>query len=258
VQNIGFTAQGNLDTAALLTFVGQESGYVQTWYDQSGFSKNLVQLVSSNQPRIVDAGVIERQNGLPAIRFVSSNASFFQTVSNIAMSGASTVNAVAQNINTTADGGSIVTHVLQSGSNGLGYQLTKGLYVPQFQFAVWRTAGGGYAAYSGSYPTSPFIATGVYGGTSISLFVNGVTYSSNASISSNISTSAPIRVGKRWDSDQYYDGYIAELILSASNLGTSDRQILELSQSTYYTIPVIASTTCCIYFFPNSPKALKN
>jgi hypothetical protein len=115
--------------------------------------------------------------------------------------------------------------------------------VPQFQFAVWRTTGGGYAAYNGSYPTSPFIATGVYGGTSISLFVNGVTYPSNTNVASNISTTAPIRVGKRWDTDQYFDGYIAEIILSASNLGTSDRQILELSQSTYYSISVIASTT---------------
>jgi hypothetical protein len=113
VQAIGFTPQGNLDTVSLLSFVGVESGYVQTWYDQSGFSKHLVQLVTSNQPRIVNAGVIERQNGVPAIRFVSNDASFFQTLSNISMSGASTVNAVAQEINTTAEGGSIVTHVLQ-------------------------------------------------------------------------------------------------------------------------------------------------
>ena len=41
-QNIGFDAGGNLNTIALLAFVGSGNGFVTTWYDQSGNSKNVI------------------------------------------------------------------------------------------------------------------------------------------------------------------------------------------------------------------------
>jgi len=58
VQDIGFV--GNLvDTAALLTFVGAGSGFVTILYDQSGNGRDLAQATVANQPRIVNAGVLE-------------------------------------------------------------------------------------------------------------------------------------------------------------------------------------------------------
>ena len=68
-QNIGFTANGDLDTVALKTFVGSGNGYVTKWYDQSGNGNNLTQSTQAYQPRIVSAGVIDRENGKPFIRF---------------------------------------------------------------------------------------------------------------------------------------------------------------------------------------------
>jgi hypothetical protein len=58
-QDIGFTADGELDTSALLTFVGAGNGFVTTWYDQSGNGYNATQTIASAQPRIVNAGVVE-------------------------------------------------------------------------------------------------------------------------------------------------------------------------------------------------------
>src|SRR4051812_44954889 len=43
MQNIGFTACGFLDTAALKTFVGANNAFVATWYDQSGNGRNATQ-----------------------------------------------------------------------------------------------------------------------------------------------------------------------------------------------------------------------
>ncbi|HDZ0636275.1 TPA: hypothetical protein RRT33_005181, partial [Klebsiella pneumoniae] len=34
--NIGFTAEGDLDTTALLNFCGSGNGFISVWYDQSG------------------------------------------------------------------------------------------------------------------------------------------------------------------------------------------------------------------------------
>ncbi|MGX7727613.1 sialate O-acetylesterase [Rhodococcus sp. 5G237] len=65
--DIGFTSAGVLDEAALLAFVGSGSGFVDTLYDQSGNSRHLMQPSASMQPRIVNAGTIEKANGKPAL-----------------------------------------------------------------------------------------------------------------------------------------------------------------------------------------------
>jgi len=59
-QDIGFTASGDLDTAALKSFLNARSGFVTTWYDQSGSGRNATQSTAANQPRIALNGVIDR------------------------------------------------------------------------------------------------------------------------------------------------------------------------------------------------------
>jgi hypothetical protein len=68
-QDIGFVGDV-LDTAALLAFVGTgalDNGFITTWYDQSGNSKNATQTTAINQPRIVNLGSLDLVNGKPAI-----------------------------------------------------------------------------------------------------------------------------------------------------------------------------------------------
>jgi hypothetical protein len=67
-QNIGFDSNGNLNTSALLSFVGAGSGYVSTFYNQVG-SNNLVQTVASYQPQIVDSGVLITKSNKPSIKY---------------------------------------------------------------------------------------------------------------------------------------------------------------------------------------------
>lgn len=72
-QDIGFTSEGYLDTAAMKTFVGANSGFIVTWYDQSGNEKDATQSTAVNQPRIINAGTIDRLNGDPCIVSDGSN-----------------------------------------------------------------------------------------------------------------------------------------------------------------------------------------
>ncbi len=67
-QDIGFVGD-DLDTTALLSFVGANDGYVTTWYDQSGNSRDAVNATAATQPRIVLGGVLETKNTKPAIYF---------------------------------------------------------------------------------------------------------------------------------------------------------------------------------------------
>ena len=67
--NIGFNSTDGLDTTSLTSFVGAGSGFVTTWYDQSGNSRNLVQTTTANQPIIVNTGTIQIINGKPVVYF---------------------------------------------------------------------------------------------------------------------------------------------------------------------------------------------
>ena len=70
-QNIGFDANGNLDTTSLLSFVGAGNGFVSVWYDQSGNNKHVVQTTAASQPQLVVNGVVALKNAKPAIDFTS-------------------------------------------------------------------------------------------------------------------------------------------------------------------------------------------
>ena len=49
-QDIGFTANGSLDTATLSSFLGGDSGFVSKWYDQSGNGYDLTRGLATTQP----------------------------------------------------------------------------------------------------------------------------------------------------------------------------------------------------------------
>lgn len=72
-QDIGYNGSNVLDESALTSFVGANNGFVVTIYDQSGNSKNATQATAVNQPRIVNAGVIDLVNTKPAILGDGSN-----------------------------------------------------------------------------------------------------------------------------------------------------------------------------------------
>lgn len=70
-QDIGFV-DGELDTAELNTFCGAGDGFVKTWYDQSVNGVNATQATSGSQPKIVDSGLVQTDNGKPCVVFSSS------------------------------------------------------------------------------------------------------------------------------------------------------------------------------------------
>ena len=83
-QDIGFNSSNQLDTVALLAFVGTgatDNGFVTTWYDQSTNANNSTQTTALAQPKIVDAGALIQVNSKPSVKFV--NLLFMQTVLSI-------------------------------------------------------------------------------------------------------------------------------------------------------------------------------
>ena len=75
-QDIGFDVNGNLDTAALLAFVGSEDGFVARWYDQGLNTLNANQSVIAEQPIIASQGAVKLLNGKPTILFQNASQHF--------------------------------------------------------------------------------------------------------------------------------------------------------------------------------------
>jgi hypothetical protein len=88
---------------------GVTTATVAIWYDQSGNGNNVIQATTANQPRVINSGTIETLNGIPTLRFSSASANFMESVSNVSISGASSVNAVSKSISSSANSASIVT-----------------------------------------------------------------------------------------------------------------------------------------------------
>lgn len=66
-QDINATSSGALDTDAITTFVGSNSAFIDTWYDQSGNARHLTASVTGRQPRIVNAGTLDTIGTSPAM-----------------------------------------------------------------------------------------------------------------------------------------------------------------------------------------------
>jgi hypothetical protein len=102
VQDIGFDANGDLDTSALATFCAGTDGYVVRWYDQSGNGNDAVQATTSAQPQIVASGSVLTENGKAALRFDGSDDLFNTSWSAGDTSAFSSFNIASPTNNTTS------------------------------------------------------------------------------------------------------------------------------------------------------------
>ena len=89
--DIGFDANGDLDTAAISSHCGANNGYVVTWYDQSGNQVDATQATTGSQPQIYNGTAVITENGKPAIDFDGSNDGFNCSTNLRTATGASTV-----------------------------------------------------------------------------------------------------------------------------------------------------------------------
>jgi hypothetical protein len=87
-KDIGFV-NNVLDVSDLQSFCSGTNGFITTWYDQSGNSRNFTQTTAANQPQIVSSGSVLTSNGEPIIDFNGTNSymdgawsSFFTSTTN--------------------------------------------------------------------------------------------------------------------------------------------------------------------------------
>lgn len=114
VQNFGFDANGDLDTAAILTFVGVNTGFITTFFGQKG-SVNLTQPSGTNQPTIVTAGVLNTKNGRPCINFAGNQ--YLQNLTIGLMKLTERVQFVVFEETTAVDNAGVITYAPATGND---------------------------------------------------------------------------------------------------------------------------------------------
>jgi len=89
-QDIGFTASGDLDEAAIVAFGGSDVLTVSGWYDQTGNQNHATQITAGNQPQIYNGTAVVTENGKPALER-NSNGSIYMSTPSIGSSSTATM-----------------------------------------------------------------------------------------------------------------------------------------------------------------------
>jgi hypothetical protein len=245
-QDIGFDGNGDLNTAALLTFVGANNGFVTIWYDQSGNGNNAVQNTLLNQPKIITTGIIESANGLPTIAF--SGSQFLVVTSNLFnndLTGclvykASSSNTSIGSANTWYRMNGIFGSEQPGGTTDFSYGIYNNKFTagngPSDNSVVGNTTVNDNAIRLHSWTRNR--TTG-----QINLYSNGTiegTANLNTGTFSAV-TSVAIGANQTFAGGQvFYNGNVSELILFPTVL-TNPRQTIEYKQGLYYSVCALAT-----------------
>lgn len=225
-QDIGFAANGQLNTTALLAFVGSGNGWIQSWYDQS--TNNITgNPVGSGGVRvlIVNAGVVETLNGNAALSFGTTAAAAI--VTGPVLSQPDTIAVAAQ-----------FTSFAPAGAG-----LTDGHSASPRQAIAYSSGGAGYQLFAGSATltggTPDFLShdfIGIFNGASSSLVVDGTAVISGNPGSNGIASGLQDIGGSAagTGNPRVMDGFIGEYIIFPAALGATDQAKIRTSWQTQW------------------------
>lgn len=236
-QDIGFDASGNLDTAAITTFVGSNSAYVVTWYDQSTNGKDCTQASTTLQPRIVNAGTLDTLNTKASPLFDGSNDKM--------VSGA--IGSTATNWTILA----VLNHVTNPGTDNIPVAIGGSATTGRSR-GLWKTSANTAmrgVCYNANYTSATLTwdttTAHVYGfsnsASTITLYRDGTADAGGAAGNTLVALNSADYVGLGTfvsNGTEYANSKIVEALFFPSSLSTSDRNLIEDSMAWYYATPV--------------------
>jgi len=222
-QDIGFNANGNLDTTSLLSFVGAGNGFVSIWYDQSGNGNNAAQTTSGYQPQIVNAGAVLLTNSKPSILLDGVDDNFILS---------SNINANASIYNTFVGKRAASGDRLFGLSGHSGYSYLLALWnINQYLFQ--GKTGNYQISSSTDTTTNQLLLTGKVSSGVMSMFKNGSVITSIEQPGGVIPTINSI--GQYFNTFIFAKCSLQEIIFYNSDQ-TSNQTGLDLNINTYYSI----------------------
>lgn len=224
-QDFGYVANGDLDTAAIATFIGGGSGFIKTIYDQVG-SNNPTQATTSAQPLYVASG----QNGKPVGRY-NGTSQWLRVAYSGALSQPYTIYAAAKLGAGLADDGNRYFLVDGDDTSNRAAMYKENVTTPDSTsiFAgsavVWTTAAN----------TNWGIWTALFNTTASELWINGT--SQGAAASAGTHNADGITIGARFDGAAFWwNGDIATVVVADPNHDDTQRATVRTAINDYYAI----------------------
>jgi hypothetical protein len=201
------------------------SGFVETWYDQSGNSKNATQGTAANQPKIVDAGALVNNGGKPALRFDGTShrleLSAKATIANTSIFSAFRSNDSTQD--------SVLFHLAVNASNvvsiGFGDLATRSELGSRLRVGGTDLVEVGDNAFTS---TSQSLLSYIASSTAAKMFVDST--EKTATVESR-NSGGNNRIGARGNDEKFFNGDISEVILYDTDQ-TDKRRAIEESIAT--------------------------
>jgi len=245
--DIGFTSNGDLDTVTLKSFVGSgNSGFVTIWYDQSTNGRNATQGTNALQPRIVNAGILEKNSSnRPSIFFNGTylKNAFFLTTQPVSTSCVWRARGLANPGGELFGWGDNIVGGRRYGAWFAFNSATQGRYGVE-------NLGAGIVGSSLLNTNTWYISSQILPGTSLPALTQWINGTSQAM--TNIGTPAAMNITAGefaigtipTANTAGHNGDIQELIYFSTALSATDRQYIEYGQSVYYGIsgPTVPST----------------
>lgn len=210
------------------------SGFVTTWYDQSGNGRNVSQSSSSAQPRIVNNGVIDLINNKPSLKF--TNGQVLISSQNVLSTGSQPYSIYGVSYNNT-DSNSTLFYIgttslnYYNGNQFISLQVNSGGNTTQFRH-FWGSSSDWYSNINTN--NSQLFYSIEYSGSARYSSKNDNSVSTN-NVSKN--TVSPIlHIGVLPSVNEYYKGYHQELILFDNYNSSTTTNIIKLNINTYYNI----------------------
>jgi len=219
-----FTAAEVAD-GTLAAFCGAGDGFVYRWWDQSGNARHAVAAADTNEPKIVDSGVVVTEEGKPAIQFDGTDDTLKSTSFPALGTGVLSTFLLFRFFDVT--GYRTPLHI-GGGANNSGLLYTSDGLTNDGNVRVGRI-GGDFLVTTTSTGFNATLFSGIRTGLTVfNLYFNGAATSpasgnpTGMNITSGLSIGSSVYAG----GSQFLNGTVSEVIVYSSEL-TSQRELIE-------------------------------
>ena len=226
-QDFGFSADV-VDAAGIASFVGGGAGYAVTWYDQGGNGFDATQSTAGSQPLFVASGI----GGKPSLQFDGNDSLLTASIPYSSLF--------------SAQQATIFSVIRQDGTNNLnsvmGFDVSGKLWVLAtyadtlyFDFGADRVSAAQPSGWDDSDRVLELFRTT---GNTQAIYENGNSLVS-ATKSGAMSGTDTFKIGISPFGGDRFKGYIAEIITSSVDIGSTDRATIRANQGSYFGITVV-------------------
>ena len=222
VLDVGFLANGDLDVPSLTTFLAATTGFIVTWYDQSGNGLDVTQPTPANQPTVIISETTF--NNRTAMSFLTATSQFLARAATPSIAQPITASLVSARTGSFTTAQNIVAS--DSTAVTIFYQVNPNTIRANFGLSFNNTACSDLVAHA--------IAARANGVNACNIVVDGI-------IGSNTSGGTlgftGIRIGIGNAGLLPLTGIVGEAVVFPSLLSNADTLSLQDSQKVYWGTP---------------------